>query len=158
MTRRGSVRKLLPNIFSQFISLRFTEAIAEEAILAFELNMGLFTTLRPPSNSQGASSEPARAPLGNPSLPPTPPPESVAHPNGNGTVASTGKYSPLQTNITPRPPKLTERSFSVSSVAAIALAAALTHFILVVAGFTGASGYFKLEAMWNWIGERVSRL
>ncbi|KAL5482911.1 hypothetical protein ACEPAI_9506 [Sanghuangporus weigelae] len=126
------------------------QAIAEEAIYAFELNMGLFSILRPPSKS--ASQEPARAPLGNPSLPPTPPPESTAH------STSLDKYSPLQPNPSIRPQKLTEKSFSVSSVVAIVLAATLTHFLLVTNGFTGASGYGKLEAVWNWVGEHVSSI
>ncbi|KAL5524798.1 hypothetical protein ACEPAF_9944 [Sanghuangporus sanghuang] len=133
------------------------QAIAEEAIYAFELNMGLFGILRPPSNAKSASQEPARAPLGNPSLPPTPPPESTTRPSGNGITAS-DKYSPLQSNLSIRPQKLTEKSFSVSSVIAIVLAATLTHFLLVTNGFTGASGYGKLEAVWKWIGEHISSI
>ncbi|KAL5492616.1 hypothetical protein ACEPAI_4063 [Sanghuangporus weigelae] len=133
------------------------EAIAEEAIYAFELNMGLFSILRPPSNAKSASQEPARAPLGNPSLPSTPPLESTTHPSGNGTTAS-DEYSPLQPSSSIPPQKLTEKSFSVSSVVAIVLAAALSHFLLVTNGFTGASGYGKLEAVWNWVGEHVSSI
>lgn len=145
MTRRVNVRVrghrvalLLPRLprikFTHFIFvLFFTEVIAEEAIYAFDLNGGLFTLLRAPSNLKSASQAPAKAPLGNPS---TPPP--------------TEKYSPLQ--LSTSSPAEKEKAYSMSTILTVLLAVGLAHFVLVVGGFTGARGFSKLET----VQERVA--
>ncbi|KAF9046533.1 hypothetical protein BJ165DRAFT_1170359 [Panaeolus papilionaceus] len=48
-------------------------------------------------------------------------------------------------------PPSVESTYSLSSVAAVVGAVCLAHFILVVGGFTGKSGYEKLEALEQWI-------
>lgn len=44
-----------------------------------------------------------------------------------------------------------EKTYPVSSVVSLVMAIALAHFILVVGGFTGASGSEKLEAFMLWL-------
>ncbi|KAF8903101.1 hypothetical protein CPB84DRAFT_799760 [Gymnopilus junonius] len=46
---------------------------------------------------------------------------------------------------------LEEKSFSLGSVVAVIAAVCLSHFILVVGGFTGDSGYQKLLAVEQWL-------
>lgn len=109
-------------------------SIVEEAIKVFELNEGLFTTLRPPSKASTAETAAQRPPLGNPSLQITPErepsPESVQR---NTATAQT------------------EKLYSLSSVITFVLAVGLAHFVLVLGGFTGQKGYFKYDAFFNWI-------
>ena len=96
----------------------FLALIVEEAVRVFELNVGLFSVLRPPT-AAGAKSE------------------------------VTSVDTALISDTADKVPKA-ERTYSVSSVLAVLLAASLTHFILVVGGFTGARGYAKLEAAQEW--------
>jgi len=106
-------------------------AIVEEANLAFELNSGLFTTLRAPSAP--TSLKPAAPPLGEPLTPTTEVSKSVF--------------------VAPELESPNEASYRVSAVVALIVALSLSHFIMVVGGFTGQSGSNKLEVfqlcLWN---------
>ena len=151
MTRRVNVR--IRDSFFPLLLLRgsrdqavysffFAEAIAEEAVYAFELNEGLFTLLHPPSNTKPVSQEPTKAPLGNPTPSGTPPPA----PTGEKKNEKNEKYSPLQLNTSSQG-ETEEKAYSLSTILAIIVAVGLAHFLLVVGGFTGAKGFAKLEAL-----------
>ncbi|EJC99021.1 heme oxygenase-like protein [Fomitiporia mediterranea MF3/22] len=142
------------------------QAIAEEAVYAFELNEGLFTLLRPPS-TKSASQAPAAAPLGNPSdSPPLSTAPSQANMNGNGNAHANGhasanghanvngeaKYSPLMLQPPPEPE---ESAYSLSTILTVIMAVGLAHFVLVTGGFTGAKGFGKLETALEWFGDRM---
>ncbi|KAI0786230.1 heme oxygenase, partial [Abortiporus biennis] len=98
-------------------------ALLEEANVAFELNSGLFTTLRPPTGS--ASVSPAQPPLGEPTTPPNEEETSVAE----SKVVFDADAS------------ASEGSYSIAGVVAFIAAISLAHFILVVGKVTGSQGY-----------------
>lgn len=110
-------------------------SIVQEANIAFELNSGLFTTLRAPSAP--ASLKPAPPPLGEPLTPTDDPTKTVF--------------------VTPEPEQPSEGSYRVSTVVAVIAALSLSHFLLVLGGFTGQSGSSKLEAFQHWLWNALSR-
>ncbi|THH07278.1 hypothetical protein EW145_g3501 [Phellinidium pouzarii] len=108
------------------------QAIADEAIKAFEFNEGIFTILKKPSNASFQS--PAVPPLGNPSPPLTP----------------TSTSAP---SVVTSAPEAEKKTYSLSSILSILLAVGIAHFALVVGGFTGERGYAKLETVQRWSEE-----
>ncbi|KAI0079518.1 heme oxygenase [Panus rudis PR-1116 ss-1] len=115
-------------------------SILEEANVAFELNSGLFTTLRAPSQIVGGAS-PTLPPLGEP-LTPT---------ESSGQTTPTTEDSPEPSSKVIFQDKASEPSYRASSVIAFIIAVSLAHFILVVGGFTGSKGSAKLEAFQHWL-------
>ena len=64
------------------------------------------------------------------------------------TPSESEQNYPLQTE----PAKaLTERTYSLSTILSVVIAAGLVHFILVVDGFAGPSGFAKLEVFERWM-------
>jgi len=113
--------------------------IVEEANIAFELNYGIFCTLKVP-------------PIGNVPSESTPPLVGDAlEEEVNLTEAVTFKEIPVGTE------QAAERLYSVSTVTSVIVAICVAHFLLVVGGFTGAKGYAKLAAIEAWFGELVGR-
>ncbi|KAI0064164.1 heme oxygenase-like protein [Artomyces pyxidatus] len=117
--------------------------ILAEAIKAFELNNGLFASLRAPS-----------------ATPPPPPPSHLPVPQTHlgDPVTPTDpvfeeKPRELPVQILQRPEDLqrTDSLVSVSSVISFIIALCAAHFILVVGGFTGPKGWEKLEATQEWV-------
>ena len=121
--------------FNDFLMI-YSEAVVEEAIKVFELNEGLFTLLRPPSNGAVNDSASERPPLGNPSPQITPEREPSPELVNKGTAADSG-----------------EKMYSMSSILSVVLAVGLAHFLLVVGGFTGQQGWVKYDAVFTWFDE-----
>ena len=128
-------------------------AILDEANIAFELNTGLFTALRPPTNPR-TPEFPLPAVLGDPSSPtlssfssatPSPSPSPPVTPLPLQSFPTTKE--PLDSAVTSSSPG----TFPLASVVAFILALCLSHFVLTLGGFTGDKGYAKLEAVFQWI-------
>ncbi|THH00819.1 hypothetical protein EW026_g1777 [Hermanssonia centrifuga] len=119
-------------------------AILDEANVAFELNSGLFTTLKPPSEPPMPSSPMPDIMLGEPLTPTTdsPTPKELTP-------------EPAVTKVVYEAPSQ-EGTFPVASVIAFILALCLSHFVLVLGGFTGDKGYGKLEAVIHWFTDLFS--
>ena len=117
--------------------------ILEEANIAFELNSGLFTTLKAPTNIASQSVDPAAPPLGEPMTPtdkhfdPSPLPPSGLREESK-VVFDADKEG------------VSEGTYRISAVIAFIAAVSLSHFILVVGGFTGSKGAGKLNALQQW--------
>ena len=97
----------------------------DEAQVAFQLNTGLFTVLKPP-----------KAPL---SL-------------GTTNVALGIPLTPVEGSRSPSPLRVSEvpkssSGFSFSSVLAFLIALAVSQLIIVFGGFSGEKGSAKLEAI-----------
>jgi heme oxygenase (biliverdin-producing, ferredoxin) len=124
--------------------------ILDEANIAFELNTGLFTTLRAPSSHPNGS-VPDIPVLGDPTSP---------------TLSSTPSPAISEPEIiipAPSPLQLLEKAkreetgelaqeqekgtYPLSSVIAFIAALCISHFVLTVGGFTGAKGFSKLESV-----------
>jgi len=118
-------------------------AILDEANIAFELNSGLFTSLKPPSSP--ASTIPALPPLGDPTTPNnesvTPSPPSTPTPEKEETSKV----------IFEAPPESSETMFTTAGVLSFIAAVSLAHFILVVGGFTGSKGAAKWDGLHEWL-------
>ncbi|KAI0365709.1 heme oxygenase-like protein [Pilatotrama ljubarskyi] len=128
-------------------------AILDEAQLAFDYNTALFDALNPPSTASSSSSDvEIDSPLHSPveSSPPTPPSTDLSHAPLLGAV----KEQPKVLYEASQPPT-EERLVSISSVIALVAALSLTHFVLVIGGFTGEKGYAKLEAFQQWLNGLV---
>lgn len=110
-------------------------AILEEANIAFELNSALFTILRPPTDAI-ASSSPALPPLGEPLTP--------------QNELDFSETSPKSRVVAEAVPQKAESTYHIASVLALIAAVSLSHFLLVVGGFTGEKGLGKLEAVQGW--------
>ncbi|KAI0772157.1 heme oxygenase-like protein [Irpex lacteus] len=130
--------------------------ILEEANVAFELNTGLFTTLRAPSSHP--SHESADVPvLGDPTSPtisssPKPPPPEFVTPAPNPLQL----LQKAETKETEEDLPVKEKGmYPISSVIAFILALCLSHFFLVTGGFTGEKGWAKLEAVGKWVSTNV---
>ncbi|MCQ6264002.1 biliverdin-producing heme oxygenase [Alcanivorax sp. MM125-6] len=96
-------------------------AVVNEALLAYDLNIGLFDTME------------ARTAAEN---------ENPASEKSEGYTSE----QPLKTLDSGL-----EKTYPVASVVAFIAAACLAHFILVVGGFTGDKGYQKLVAITGWL-------
>ena len=94
-------------------------SILEEAVIAFDLNLALFTTLRGPSN-----------------LPPPTLPDSADSSSDSSSPIIESKELPIEI-VLPKP-KEEERLVSVASVISIVLTICLAHFLLVTSGLTGS--------------------
>lgn len=112
--------------------LVIVEAIVDEANIAFELNSGLFTVLQAPTQVHSVDLSASSVVLGEPI---TPLEEDMPALDGGKVI-----YDATQSN----------KTYSMSSVLAFILALCLSHFVLVVGGFTGDKGYSKLEAVLQW--------
>ncbi|KAH9847947.1 hypothetical protein C2E23DRAFT_889570 [Lenzites betulinus] len=115
-------------------------AILDEAQLAFDYNTALFDALNPPSTASSSSSDvEIDSPLHSPveSSPPTPPATDILH-------APKVLYEASQ-------PPSQEPLVSIGSVIALVVALSLTHFALVVGGFTGDRGMYKFERAQQWL-------
>ncbi|TCD70306.1 hypothetical protein EIP91_003935 [Steccherinum ochraceum] len=110
------------------------EAILDEAVIAFDLNSALFANLRAPSRPT-ASASPAPPLLGDPATPPE------AH-----------KSLPVQL----QEEEATTGTYRVASVIALVAALSLSHFLLVLGGFTGVPGAAKLEAVQHWCANQFA--
>ena len=121
--------------------MHITAAILEEANIAFELNTGLFTTLKPPSRARTPES-PVPAVLGDPTSPTV---EASIPP----ILIKEGLESKVVYDADTKP--AATRMLPLSSVLAFILALCASHFLLVLGGFTGIKGYAKLEAVFGWI-------
>ena len=134
-----------PSYLSNGIDINITiltESVVEEASLVFELNAGLFKAIRPPSNIP-KNVEPPTTSLGDPVTPPA------------TNAAPKDKYNPIL--LTP-PSEPEEKSYALSSVLSVVLAVGMAHFVLVTAGFTGPSGFLKLETAQKWMGDHISSI
>lgn len=120
------------------------EKILEEANIAFELNSGLFTALNPPSNIASQAVDPAAPPLGEPRTP--------TEPEHKHLGSSTLPTSPLreESKVVFESNESSESTYRISTVVALIAAFTLSHFVLVVGGFTGSKGAGKLEALQHW--------
>ncbi|TDL22124.1 heme oxygenase [Rickenella mellea] len=105
-------------------------AIVQEAVMAFELNGGLFDELRAPTSPH--LDDPSSPPLGNPNI------SDPSLPQEPKVVFDSEVISSK------------ESTFSVSAVLSFILALGLAHFALVVGGFTGAKGLAKWEIFQEW--------
>ncbi|KAI0826854.1 hypothetical protein BC628DRAFT_1372184 [Trametes gibbosa] len=115
-------------------------AILDEAQLAFDYNTALFDALNPPSTTSSSSSDvEIESSLHSPvvSSPPTPPATDLPH-------------APKVLFEASEPPS-EDRLVSLSSVIALVVALSLTHFVLVVGGFTGERGMYKFERVQHWL-------
>ncbi|THH20583.1 hypothetical protein EW146_g797 [Bondarzewia mesenterica] len=115
--------------------------ILAEANKAYELNGGLFTSLKAPSSPPSPLS-PLDSPsshLGDPTTPVSP---------SFTREEEKPKEIPVQILQTHAVP---EGNYTVSGVASFIAAMCLAHFILVVGGFTGSRGWEKFEAVQEWI-------
>ncbi|KAI0769036.1 hypothetical protein BD413DRAFT_478063 [Trametes elegans] len=117
-------------------------AILDEAQLAFDYNTALFDALNPPSTTSTSSSDvEIDSPLHSPaeSSPPTPLAADFSHGEQPKVVYQAAA------------PPSGESVVSVTSVIALVAALSITHFALVIGGFTGEKGYGKLEAFQEWV-------
>ncbi|KDQ62632.1 hypothetical protein JAAARDRAFT_189926 [Jaapia argillacea MUCL 33604] len=127
-------------------------AIVNEANTVFDLNNGLFSTLKAPSSpitspwSISTSKCIIPLPLGDPTTP-------------TGSSTPTSEFGSdldddtIVSNLPPpdEPPVSTSKVYSVSSVATVILAVGLAHFIIIVGGLSGQKGYAKLTAVEEWL-------
>ncbi|KAL1950691.1 hypothetical protein VTO73DRAFT_5815 [Trametes versicolor] len=112
--------------------------ILDEAELAFDYNTAIFDALHAPSTTSSSSSDvEIDSPLHSPveSSPPSPPATDL---------------EPKVVFQASQPPS-DEPLVSLSSVIALVIALSLTHFTLVVGGFTGARGMYKLDKFQEWL-------
>ncbi|CAL1712264.1 unnamed protein product [Somion occarium] len=116
--------------------------ILEEANIAFELNSGLFTILRAPSNPSIMITSPAAPPLGEPLTPV----ESESPTPSSSPSSPLGEAPKVVFEV-----KEPEGSYRISAVIALIVALSLAHFLLVLGGFTGSNGAGKLEAFQHWL-------
>ena len=126
----------------RIILLSRTVDIVDEAQKAFEYNTNLFKVLRPPTarpptTTQSLTPEPV---LGDPTSPVSPSFANLHHPESN----------PEQSRVVASYEE-PERLVTISSVVTVCLAVGITHFALVVGGFTGQSGQAKYLAFWEWL-------
>ncbi|KAI0688705.1 heme oxygenase [Cytidiella melzeri] len=121
--------------------------ILDEANVAFELNTGLFTTLRPPSRLPSSSVTPDIPFLGDPTSPVVSPTPSPA------PIFVTPGPSPLQLLEKSKEDSPVEEKGTIpfSSFIAFILALCVAHFALTTGGFTGDSGWAKLESLFQWM-------
>ncbi|KAA1469687.1 hypothetical protein DENSPDRAFT_816810 [Dentipellis sp. KUC8613] len=116
--------------------------ILAEANKAFELNNGLFASLKAPSSPPSSPPSPSPAePIST-----TTPQQSTHAPMEYEKDDKKKSEYPIQVPSTQQDSNL----ISVSSVAAFIIAMGLAHFVLVIGGFTGAKGWEKLEAVQRW--------
>ncbi|KAI0632322.1 hypothetical protein C8Q77DRAFT_1125052 [Trametes polyzona] len=120
-------------------------AILEEAELAFDYNTALFDALNPPSAANASTSSSdveLDSPLHSPveSSPPSPPATDL----GKAQLEE-----PKVVYQASQPPS-DETFVSISSVIALVAAISITHFVLVIGGFTGERGLYKLDAVQQW--------
>lgn len=99
------------------------EAILDEANTAFELNTGLFTALRAPTQPRLDDS----------------------------TSIDSADALEKVTAATQIEAASREKTYKLGNVTAFVLALCLSHFVLVLGGFTGDKGYAKLEAVLSWL-------
>ncbi|KAI0354868.1 heme oxygenase-like protein [Trametes cingulata] len=127
-------------------------AILDEAQLAFDYNTALFDALNPPSTTSSSSSDvEIDSPLHSPveSSPPTPPSTDVSHAPLLDSVKKAAESPKVLFEASAPPTE--ERMVSMASVLALVAALSITHFVLVIGGFTGEKGYAKLEAFQQWL-------
>lgn len=127
----------------EILLTRCSELIIDEANHAFDLNSGLFTALRAPSQAALLNSPATQPLLGQPSPLPSP-------------AIKTSEMITAPIMVQHSEPATTEKTFSMASVLSFMLAVGLAHFLLVVGGFTGAKGLAKLELMSNWVYGLIS--
>ena len=98
-------------------------AILEEANIAFELNSGLFTVLKPPSHPRPADADAAP------------------------TLLESKEDSKVIYSAQPEP---SNSSFSVAGVAAFILAMSLAQLFIIFGGLTGEKGSAKFDTVLRW--------
>lgn len=109
--------------------MSFAATVLDEANIAFDLNSALLEELHAPTHMP-TSSSPAPAPLGD--LPsPAPSTEQLVDVESPATVST----------------------YRISTVIALVAAISLSHFVLVLGGFTGAAGSAKLETVQHWFSQ-----
>lgn len=113
-------------------------AILDEAIIAFELNSGLFTTLKAPAEPRRTDSPTPSVTLGDPSTPIEGEmiPPAVKKDQESKIVYEADVFQ-------------ASGGFSFASVFAFILALCLSQIFIVSGGFTGESGLAKLQAVWH---------
>lgn len=117
--------------------------IVAEANKAFELNSGLFASLRAPSTPPSKSSTPPPSTetfLGDP----TSPTVEKSH-------FEKAREEPIQLLQTGPQGGLKEPTFTMAGVLSFLCALGIAHLALTIGGFTGAAGWEKLEAVEEWI-------
>lgn len=124
-------------LFIADLCLVVAEAIVDEANIAFELNSGLFTVLRAPTQAHSVDLSAPSVVLGEPI---TPLEEDTPALDGGKVIYDASKSN---------------KTYAMSSVLAFILALCLSHFVLVVGGFTGDKGYSKLEGVLQWFSNHL---
>lgn len=110
----------------------------DEAQVAFQLNTGLFTTLKAPKAPRPDALTLTPAALGDPVTP-----VESAHP------------SPLAA-VHPSKAETPSGMFTLSSVVAFILAICLSQLVIIFGGFSGERGSAKLEAVMRWLSDVFS--
>jgi hypothetical protein len=108
--------------------------LLEEANIAFQLNVDLFTTLKPPTSQKLLSNLPAPV-LGDP----------------ESDIDDSAPVSQLETKTKEPPTEIIrqqqDRMVSLASVISVIAAVCLAHFLLVTGGFTGTAWIEKLKGI-----------
>jgi len=103
------------------------EAILDETLKAYEMNAALFGAIKPSPTPTTTT--------------------TTTTTTNNATLEHSLNEVPAQQQQTV---SRSEGGYSVTSVIAFMLAVGLAHFIMVVGGFTGESGYGKLQYIQEW--------
>lgn len=115
--------------------------IVAEANKAFELNQGLFASLRAPSSPPSKST--------------TPPPEGAflgdpTSPNAEKTAFEKPREIPVEI-LQNRTGGSSEGTYTMQGVLAFLLALGIAHLALTLGGFTGQKGWEKYEAVESYV-------
>lgn len=128
----------------------FAVTIVAEANKAFELNQGLFASLRAPSTPSSKSSTPppaeSEAFLGDPM---TPTVDQKSHFEKAQSQPRSTPVQILQKNV--QGGGFKEPTFTMAGVLSFLIALGIAHAALTIGGFTGARGWAKLEAVEEWV-------